>query len=350
MSSASLATATASLETLRRAAVETYLKTARTLWRGLLPADWWNDAVTVATAARLTLIELEMIAQVRRAAVSYADASLRLAGYTPKGQNDRLVYPRDNTDPWTVQQRPADTYRHKAAGHPSIRPERWPDKDDDYYRTVQQWIKDSFDRLPAVAEMDATAAMNQAVSDRFLSSGVKQYRRVIHPELSRTGTCGLCVAASTRVYRMRDLLPLHGGCNCTISPIGAKDPGLDLTADDLRALYRKAGGTSAARLRRTRYRVERHGELGPTLVPADSTPSRAAPTYHRPDAATTRRQTQRMLDHADTFAAAYRQVARTGEEYAFRLDGKSYRFKPTPKLKQAQAWQESLARQLRSRL
>ena len=350
MSSTSLAAATASLETMRRSAIETYLKTARSLWKGLMPADWWNDAMTVATAAQLTLIELEMIAQVRRAAISYADTSLKMAGYRPKGQHDRLVYPRDNTDPWTVQMRPADTYRHRAVAHPSIRPDRWPSEQDEYYRTVQQWIKDSFDRLKSVAEADATASMNQAIADRYRTSGVKQFRRVIHPELSRSGTCGLCVAASTRVYRMRDMLPLHGGCNCTISPLGSGDPGLDLNADDLRALYRKAGGTSAARLRRTKYRVEQHGELGLTLVPAESAPARNGPVYHRPDAASTRRQTQRMLDHAEAFASAYRQVARTGEEYAFRLDGKSYKFKPTPRLKQAQAAQESLARQLRSRL
>jgi hypothetical protein len=29
---------------------------------------------------------------------------------------------------------------------------------------------------------------------------VTGYRRVVHPELSRTGTCGLCIVASDQVY------------------------------------------------------------------------------------------------------------------------------------------------------
>lgn len=94
------------------------------------------------------------------------------------------------------------------------------------------------------------------------------YRRVIHPELSRTGTCGMCIAASDRIYHVAQLLPIHANCKCTIAAVTTDfDPADDLNAIDLNALYKAAGGTSVAHLKRTRYQVDEHGELGPTLVP-----------------------------------------------------------------------------------
>jgi hypothetical protein len=41
---------------------------------------------------------------------------------------------------------------------------------------------------------------------------VTGYRRVIHPELSKSGTCGLCVAAADRIYYVDDLMPIHTNC------------------------------------------------------------------------------------------------------------------------------------------
>jgi len=97
------------------------------------------------------------------------------------------------------------------------------------------------------------------------------YRRVIHPELAKSGaSCGLCIVASDRAYSYEALLPIHGQCNCTVLPILVdSDPGLRINADDLTKLYEDAGGTAAKLLRRTRYRVEAHGELGPVLVRAE---------------------------------------------------------------------------------
>ncbi|AXN43460.1 hypothetical protein MM1218R_01512 [Mycobacterium marinum] len=94
------------------------------------------------------------------------------------------------------------------------------------------------------------------------------YRRVIHPELSRGGTCGMCIAASDRIYKVGELMPIHHLCHCTIAAVTEDhDPADDLNAVDLNALYKAAGGTSAAHLKRTRYVVDQHGELGPVLVP-----------------------------------------------------------------------------------
>lgn len=94
------------------------------------------------------------------------------------------------------------------------------------------------------------------------------FRRIIHPELSRTGVCGLCIAAADRVYTVRDLLPIHGRCKCTVAAVTAEfDPADVLNKADLDQLYGAAGGTSGAQLKRTRYQVDEHGELGPVLVP-----------------------------------------------------------------------------------
>jgi hypothetical protein len=106
-------------------------------------------------------------------------------------------------------------------------------------------------------------------------STVTGYRRVIHPELSQGGTCGLCVAASTRPYTRGDLLPLHSRCKCIVVPIvgesgGDGDVGGAINDADLGLLYDEATSTGRKDLKRTRYKVISHGELGSWLVPAGS--------------------------------------------------------------------------------
>jgi hypothetical protein len=92
------------------------------------------------------------------------------------------------------------------------------------------------------------------------------WRRVIHPELSKTGTCGLCIVASHRVYSIEELQPLHDHCHCLPTPIyKGSDPGSVINKQDLERLYAEAGSTAAAALKKTRYEVNEHGELGPVL-------------------------------------------------------------------------------------
>lgn len=103
---------------------------------------------------------------------------------------------------------------------------------------------------------------------------VTGYRRVIHPELSKGGVCGLCVAASDRVYHIEDLKPIHVRCKCGVVPIvGDSDVGHQLNRSDLSMLYTEAGKlhglgytTEGAHLKRTRYDVVHHAELGPVLT------------------------------------------------------------------------------------
>lgn len=132
----------------------------------------------------------------------------------------------------------------------------------------------------ALKRLDALVDGNMMMAQRFAESEVINaaanlsgstvvgMRRIIHPELSRTGTCGLCIAASDRLYTVRELLPMHANCKCTSAPVTEEfDPADELNAVDLRQLYRDSGGTSRAHLKRTRYKVDEHGELGPTLIP-----------------------------------------------------------------------------------
>jgi hypothetical protein len=114
----------------------------------------------------------------------------------------------------------------------------------------------------AEAEIIAQAADED---DRIIGT-----RRIIHPELSRTGTCGLCIAASDRIYKVRELAPMHDRCCCTFAAVTEDfDPADELNKVDLAAIYADAGDTTnGAALKRTRYQVDEHGELGPVLIPA----------------------------------------------------------------------------------
>ncbi len=131
-----------------------------------------------------------------------------------------------------------------------------------------------------IVRLDSTIDANLMLSQRLAESEVINaaanlagspvvgMRRIIHPELSLTGTCGLCIAASDRLYTVRELLPMHRLCKCTSCAVTEEfDPADELNAVDLRRLYRDAGGTSRAHLKRTRYKQDDHGELGPTLKP-----------------------------------------------------------------------------------
>lgn len=124
-------------------------------------------------------------------------------------------------------------------------------------------------RREGVADTDLALARRQVERDALSAAGVTLYRRIVRPELSRSGSCGLCIAASDRVYRVKNLLPIHTHCKCAQGPIvGGDDPVMQMNTIDLDALYEAAGGTSAAALGRVRVKTIQHGEMGPILVPS----------------------------------------------------------------------------------
>lgn len=133
--------------------------------------------------------------------------------------------------------------------------------------TDEQAAAVAVSRAERAADMDAQLAKRAQVHRFTLVRSVDGYRRVLRPELARDGPCGLCVAASDRVYSRAELLPLHDRCKCVVLPIvNGVDPGVEVNARDLAALYRAAGSTAARDLKRVRVAVRQHGELGPLLV------------------------------------------------------------------------------------
>lgn len=124
------------------------------------------------------------------------------------------------------------------------------------------------DRMTAIATQDVKLA-DRDEAQRFLEAQeISRWRRVIHPELSKSGTCGLCIVASQRIYTTGTLMSMHGpSCNCTVMGITTgHDPGLKINDDDLKTIYAGAGSTAAQDLQNTRITINEHGELGPVLV------------------------------------------------------------------------------------
>lgn len=137
----------------------------------------------------------------------------------------------------------------------------------------QKALADSLERAKMIldgnvqlAERDARVEIYQDVQKR--NKGVQVgYRRIIHPELSKTGTCGLCYIAADRVYKDINTWSLHNNCHCTVLPIiehangSVDDPGQKLSRDDLDKVYAEAGSTYANDLITTIWKPDEHGEM-----------------------------------------------------------------------------------------
>lgn len=140
-------------------------------------------------------------------------------------------------------------------------------------RYAEQKVEELVERMVSQDIAGASRNIYKHALDQIPESKVVGYRRVIHPELSKSGTsCGLCIVASTMEYTRAELLPIHSGCNCETCEIysvgdAVFDPGGMINFEDLEVFYREAGNTTHGwSLKRHKYRVENHPEYGPTLV------------------------------------------------------------------------------------
>lgn len=161
-------------------------------------------------------------------------------------------YPRYGVTPEEVWRRPIKAYtwaRHEG-------------ESDEVARSM------ALERVESLAEEEVTLARRDESARIFgATKSITGYRRVIHPELSSSGTCGLCLVASDRVYYKRDLMPIHKHCKCEVLPIvGDDDPGSSLNQDDLQKIYDAAGGTDRVNLKAVRVKSFVSGELGPVLT------------------------------------------------------------------------------------
>ncbi|MBS45303.1 MAG: hypothetical protein CMH83_19465 [Nocardioides sp.] len=154
-------------------------------------------------------------------------------------------------DPVQVHARPAGTFREAYA------------LTGDYEIAVQRAV----DRTRQLIQTDIMLAARKSQNDTMAGLGVQRYRRVLRPELSKSGPCGLCVVAADRIYRIADLMPIHDRCKCATVPLAAgQDIGDRLNREDLNRIYAAAGGNRARDLKNMRVQINEHGELGPVLT------------------------------------------------------------------------------------
>lgn len=217
---------------------------------------WYDDAAVAALGARIA----GQVQPVQRAVAAVTDAFAARVSSQIKGSIVRPVGAVDvaglraGTTLPEVYARLGPAYRYAVSK--GAKPERA--------------LKLVVDRSVAMVNTDVQLAQRAQWQKFMHANRIEEYRRVIHPELARGGTCGLCVAASDRVYSKDTLLPIHGGCHCGVLPIiGGVDVGHRLNTEDLARLYDAAGSASADDLKRTQWVIHHHGELGPILAHKD---------------------------------------------------------------------------------
>lgn len=231
--------------------VSTLLRVMLGIW---IPFSWAGkpDLVNAAAAQSAVQVDLALV-EARKLARAEIIEQLRALGALPPSLPDREdLYPRSNTPIVEVYKRPARQAEHalrKGA-------------------TLEQAELVLVERATKLVEADVAAAVrDEKTLIRNAAPKVTGYRRILRPERSKYGPCGLCVVAADRIYAKRDLLELHNGCVCDTAEITEDaDPGLVLNREDLNAIYEAAGGNFAEALQRTRVVVREHGELGPILV------------------------------------------------------------------------------------
>ena len=209
------------------------------LWAALAPEQWWDDTTTWAIAAQSANLASSALQTARRQARSYAVRALMAAGAPAKTLPPvEELYPRSDTLDVDTYWRPAMVYRWKTSqGQRDTAADR------------------AHARLEALIRDDISTAQRRVETDTYrMTDEVIGWRRIIHPELSMGGTCGLCVAAANNIYSVQTLMPIHDRCNCLPAAVtAASDPGLTLNAEDLEALYARAGSTDADDLSTLRF-------------------------------------------------------------------------------------------------
>lgn len=214
---------------------------------------WYTAAQVTELAAATAVLSSEAQSQIAALMSEYVGQVTAIARQAVRIEIPKVSTPavRNGVDLSVVHSRPAETYRDTFA--------MTLDEDLALERAIERSIR--------LIEDDLMLAARDAELESMEELGVERYRRVLRPELSESGPCGLCVVASDQIYKIGDLLPLHGRCKCrTMAIIDDVDPGRSVNRQDLKRIYAAAGSTKAADLKRTRVQVREHGELGPVLV------------------------------------------------------------------------------------
>lgn len=217
---------------------------------------WYADAAVAAFAQRLARFSqagARTTASITDAYLSRVASLLSGRRIRPAGVIDTSSL-RAGVPPSQVYERLAVQYRYQISqGAPPA---------EAHHRASE--------RAGLMASMDSQLAHRDQSEKFMVVNSVDGWRRIVRPELSKSGTCGLCIVAADRLYFRKDLMAVHERCKCEVLPvINGVDPGLELNRKDLDALYAAAGSNKAADLKRTRITVEQHSELGGVLRAAD---------------------------------------------------------------------------------
>lgn len=235
--------------TQRESLTERLIKALLGVWSGFL--YWGDDDLMNSAAARSALAVMSAVTASRRLELGYTRAVLDEYGIEHGELDFDDVYPRSGVHPLEVYRRIALQYRWRLSQGAS----------------TTQAEAAAIERLESLAQTDVRIAGRDTSHGIYSPLTITGWRRVLHPELSRTGPCGLCVVASTRVYRSGDLEDIHDLCVCGKLPIvNGIDPGAEMNKADLERIYEAAGGNSAEALKDVRVVVKQHGEIGPVLV------------------------------------------------------------------------------------
>jgi len=211
---------------------------------------------------------------------------------------DLAIAERDELDVIQERLEEADLVDWLDPGDPILDELPEPDSDDDS------------DLLPYEDMLELLGLDEDPDVAKYTGDGKKVlgFRRVIRPELSMHGSCGLCVVAATNWYTYERLKPIHHLCKCVTVPVTKDaDPGFRWNQEDLRRnldeIYGGAGGSTYGKdLKRVRVKISEHGELGPVLqwrakkgwTEANARPH--TPRYTRPDASVQRERLERRRD------------------------------------------------------
>ena len=135
--------------------------------------------------------------------------------------------------------------------------------------TYEAAVNAGMARLTDIVLTDMQLAKTHSARNVFESSDrVKAFERTLTGSIN----CALCYVASTQRYHRGDLMPIHPGCDCGVSPI--LDTGEQvINPERLQASHEAVEdrlGASDSGARTPDYRkqiiVQEHGEIGPVLT------------------------------------------------------------------------------------
>jgi hypothetical protein len=214
----------------------------RSVWRGL--PDYRDQSVDRFVQVAVPRVQAAQIA-VARATAAY------LGG--PLLPRDEILASRKNIAPAIEYRRPAvKVYTELSNG-----------------TVLSQAVNAGANLLESLVSTDVQLASTHQAQASLQAGGYAYYVRV----LSGSENCARCMIASTQRYHSGDLMPIHPGCDCSVSKVPSGfDPGQVIDPALLESTHDLVGGFTGFVDRGGRdpdylslIVTNDHGEYGPTL-------------------------------------------------------------------------------------